>query len=220
MPKLDHFLTKARTGTHLLVGLTGGVASGKSTVARQMAACGAITIDFDLLAREIVEPGQPALAEIVAHFGSDVLNADGTLNRRRLSKLVFTHPQKRRELERITHPAIYTAFRAALGRCTAASRGGVVQAVVPLLVEVNLQSWFDHLIVVYVPRAQQLERLMARDGITAVEAEAILAAQLPLHKKLRHADFIVRNDGDREATRNQVAFIWRALTGKTPSATP
>ncbi|HYG66879.1 MAG TPA: dephospho-CoA kinase, partial [Anaeromyxobacteraceae bacterium] len=170
-----------------LVGLTGGIATGKSTFAAALRALGAPVIDADRLAREVVEPGRPALAEIVRAFGPGVLAPDGSLDRRRLGAIVFADPEARRRLEAITHPAIRAAMREETARLAAAGHA-VAFYDVPLLYEVGLEREVDAVVVVYAPRAAQLERLRRRDGLDAAGAEARLAAQLPIDEKAARAD--------------------------------
>lgn len=178
-----------------LVGLTGGIATGKSTFAAALRALGAPVIDADRLAREVVAPGQPALAEIVRAFGPDVLEPGGGLDRRRLGAIVFADPEARRRLEAITHPAIRAAMRAEAARLASAGHA-VAFYDVPLLYEVGLERDVDAVVVVYAPRAVQLARLQRRDGLAPAEAEARLAAQLPIDEKAARADVVVDNPDD------------------------
>jgi dephospho-CoA kinase len=177
-----------------LIGLTGGIATGKSTFADALRARGVPVVDADALARAVVAPGSPALAEIVRTFGPDVLDGQGGLDRRRLGARVFSDPKMRRRLEAITHPAI----REAMGAETAGlARAGHPIAFydAPLLYEVGLDSAVDSVVVVYAPREAQLARLAARDGASAADAEARLAAQWPVDEKAARADFLVDNTG-------------------------
>jgi dephospho-CoA kinase len=200
--------TVKRNYNYLLLGVTGGIASGKTVVAEMLEALGAPLIDFDLLARQVVEPGKPAFKEIVGYFGKQILHEDGTLDRKKLSKIIFQDPEKRTHLEGITHPPIYEAFFKRVSDITDKDPAAIIQAVVPLLIEKNLQSMFDKVLVVYVPEAQQIERLVERDGITREEAVQILRAQLPIDEKLAYADFVVNNEASVEETRKQVEEIW------------
>lgn len=202
----------------LILGVTGGIASGKSTVARMLEELGAPAIDFDLLARDVVAPGQPAYEEIVAHFGNEVIREDKTLDRKRLSAIVFRDPAKRRALEGMTHPRILTAFGRRLAEIASKDRHAIVQAVVPLLYETHLESLFHRILVVYVPPEVQIERLMRRDGILREEAERILKAQIPIDVKAARADFVIYNKGSLDETRMAVKALWHTLTtaGKRP----
>jgi dephospho-CoA kinase len=175
----------------LRIGLSGGVASGKSSVAAAFHALGVPVVDADQLAREVVERGQPALAAIAAAFGADYLLPDGSLNRRRLRELVFSDPERRRQLEEIVHPAVRAAEGAAL---TGVSAPYVVVAI-PLLAETGQQHRFDRVLVVDCPEALQKSRLMARDGSSATEADAMLAAQATRAARLAIADDVLDNSG-------------------------
>jgi len=195
----------------LLLGLTGGIASGKTTVANMLADLGAYTIDFDVLAREVVEPGKPAWREIIDFFGRQVLNEDDTLNRKKLSDIVFTDMEKRKKLESFTHPRIHQEFVRQVNEITAKDPNAIIQAVIPLLIELNLQYIFHKIIVVYIPYEKQVERLMTRDGISREQAENILNAQLPIDEKLGYADFVIHNEGSLGQTKKQVKELWAKL---------
>lgn len=192
------------------IGLTGGIASGKTTVANLFAELGATIIDTDVIAREVVAPGQPALEEIAAAFGSEVLQPDGSLDRGALRARVFASTDDRERLEAITHPRI----RAETLR-QADEAGGLYQLiVVPLLVESPLRDSVDRILVVDCPEEAQIERLMARDADSEEQARRILAAQASRSERLAIADDVVSNDGSIEDTRRQVAAlheIYRSL---------
>lgn len=181
----------AFTDSHLRIGLTGGIASGKSTVARLFAERGVPVIDLDQVAREVVEPGEPALADIIAEFGAEVLDADGRLDRAMLRTRVFRDPQARERLEKLLHPRILEA-----GVRHASTAGGPYQVIVaPLLVEFGLTGWVDRVLVVDCPAEAQLERLLARDGGDEALARAILAAQASREQRLAAADDVIVNEG-------------------------
>ena len=185
------------------IGLTGGIASGKSTVAEMFAELGATIIDTDVIAREVVAPGKPALAEIVAEFGDDIVDSDGRLQRSRLRGIVFADDAARRRLEAIVHPRI----RAETVR-QADSAGGPYQLiVVPLLVESPLREFVDRVLVVDCSEETQIERLMARDAATKDEARQILAAQASREERLAIADDVIRNDQSVANTRQQVVAL-------------
>lgn len=187
----------------LRIALTGGIASGKSTVADAFAALGVPVIDSDALAREIVAPGTPGLADVVARFGTAILQADGTLDRRRLRAIVFEDAAARADLEALTHPRI----RALMAE-RAASAGGPYQIhMIPLLVEGGRAREFDRVLVVDCPESLQLERLMRRDGMTAEAARAMLAAQAPRAARRALADDLLVNDGDRATVAAAVARL-------------
>ncbi len=196
----------------LRIGLTGGIASGKTTVAELFAARGVPVIDTDQIARDIVQPGQPALGEIAATFGPTVLGADGLLDRAALRQRVFADPGERRRLEAILHPRI----RAELERRSAAAGGPYQLLVIPLLVEGGGQTRLDRVLVVDCPESLQVARLVARDGGSEAAARAILAAQASRERRLSAADDVIVNDGDRAALATAVAALdsrYRRLAG-------
>ena len=202
---------KDMKATHLIVGVTGGIASGKSTVARMLQESGAPAVDFDALARRIVEPGEPAYEEVVAFFGTEALQSDGRLDRKKLGAIVFQDESKRKTLESITHPRIVEAFLEQVREITARDADAILLAVIPLLFEANLRNLVHKTLLVYVPREMQIQRLIKRDGISREAAESILKAQLPIDEKLGYADFVVHNEGTLEETRKQVAKVWDEL---------
>ena len=189
------------------VGLTGGIASGKSVVAAELAARGAIIIDADVLAREVVEPGTPALAAIIDRFGPQVLS-DGQLDRTRLAQIVFADPLARRDLERIVHPAV-RARAAELER--AAGAAAVVVHVIPLLVETGQQEDFDLVVTVDVDHETQIKRLIARNGYTRAEAESRIAAQASREDRRIAADVVLDNTGSVAQLREQIDALWAEL---------
>lgn len=195
----------------LLLGVTGGIASGKTTVANMLAELGAKVVDFDLIARKLVEPGQPALKEIVDYFGTQVLKQDGTLDRKKLSQIVFQDMEKRKKLESFIHPRIGKEVLRQVNIFAEQDPNAIIQLVVPLMIEQNLQYQCHKLLVVYVPEEIQIQRLMERDKITRDQAQAMLKAQLPIEEKLGYADFVIRNDGSLEETRRQVKELWEKL---------
>lgn len=202
---------------HVIVGLTGGIAGGKSTVSGMFRDLGARLIDFDVLARNVVAPGTLGLAKVVDFFGKQILGSDGTLDRRRLSGIVFQDPEKRRALERLIHPDIHQAFDREVSRITADQPDAIIVAEVPLLVEADLMHLFDTIVVVYASEQVQIERLLRRPDVTRQAAVEMLAAQLPAEEKKKHADHMVVNDGSLESTRRQVQAVWEeliALQGK------
>jgi len=195
----------------LLVGLTGGIASGKSTVSRQLAELGCHVIDADVLAREVVAPGEPALEAIVATFGPEVLRPDGTLDRARLGALVFTDAARRKQLEAITHPAIQARRRATLDALAAEGFDGLVVQDAALLIEVGAAAHVDRLVVVYAEPAVQRERLVRRDGLDPAEAERRIASQMPLGEKVKLAHYVIDNSDSPEETAAQVRAVHAAL---------
>jgi dephospho-CoA kinase len=190
------------------VGLTGGIASGKSLVADELAARGAVVIDADVLAREVVEPGTDGLAAVVERFGNGVLAA-GRLDRARLGQIVFADTAARRDLERIVHPAVRARAAELEG---AAPPDAVVVQVIPLLVETGQQDKFDFVVVVDVDPATQLARLVARDGLDAADAQARLAAQASQKERRAVADVVIDNRGNVTDLKAQIGPLWQFLT--------
>ena len=188
----------------LVVGLTGGIGSGKSTVAAMLARRGAVVIDADAIAREVVEPGSPALAALVERFGPDILDAGGSLDRKALAARAFADEESRKALEAITHPAIGEEF---LRRISDAPEGSVVIHDVPLLVEGGMAARYAAVIVVEAPRDVRLDRLEQR-GIDRADAEARMAAQASDAERREVATWIVDNSGDLDGLEEQVDAIW------------
>ena len=185
------------------VGLTGGIASGKSTAAKFFGALGIPILDSDQVARDVVEPGQPPLERLVERFGPKILTPDGHLDRPALRDIVFSDPKARADLEALTHPAIGAAMEA-----RSATAGGPYQIlVIPLLVEKNLAAHVDRVLVVDCDEELQIRRLRDRDGSTAEQVQAILKAQVPRAARLKAADDVIRNDKDMSAVRDQVATL-------------
>jgi dephospho-CoA kinase len=189
-----------------VLGLTGGIGSGKSMVAQMFARLGAAVIDADQLAREVVEPGQPALEEIAATFGRDVLLPDGRLDRAKLAGIIFADPVERAKLDAITHPRI----RARMDEEIRARRSGpgVLIVDIPLLYENDRTYSVERVIVVWVDPQTQLRRIRQRDGLSADAAGQRIAAQMPLEAKRARADHVIDNSGTREDTRRQVEAIY------------
>ncbi len=194
-----------------MLGVTGGIASGKSTVSKMLGELGSPLIDFDLIARQVVEPGTPGLAKIVDYFGRQVLAEDGFLDRKKMSDIVFGDMEKRKKLEGFTHPPIYEAFFEQVEAISKKDPEAIIQVAVPLLIELNLQYLFDKLLVIHVPAEVQIERLANRDGISQEEAANILKAQLAIDEKLQFADFVVDNTKDLAYTQQQIEAVWEQL---------
>jgi dephospho-CoA kinase len=195
----------------LLVGITGGIATGKSTVVQMFKERGAKVIDFDLLAREVVEKGQPAWKDIVDYFGGQILNEDGSINRKKLGEIVFKDLEKKKTLEAFTHPRIHRRFLDEVERIAKEEVNPIILADIPLLIEQNLQYIFHKIILVYANQEIQLERLMKRDNITREQAFAIMRTQLPIEEKQGYADYVIYNERDLEHTKGQVEQVWKAL---------
>jgi dephospho-CoA kinase len=196
-----------------VIGLTGGIASGKSAVARLLVERGAAVVDADLLARRVVEPGQPALAELVLRFGPSILTADGTLDRKRLGALAFGDEAARRDLNRITHPRIAAASAQAIAEWSDAG-ANVVFYEAALLVENRTHAGLAGLVVVAAPPEVQEARVMARDNLTLEEARARIAAQLPLAEKVKVATWVIDNGSDREALAREVDRVAGEIEAK------
>ena len=195
----------------LLVGLTGSIATGKSTVSAMFRSLGCVVLDADMLAREVVEPGEPALAQIVEEFGREVLQPDGTLDRKRLGAIVFGDPARRKRLEQITHPAIRDRFLRHLAELEARGFDGIVLWDAPVMIETGGHRAMEKLVVVATDEATQRARLQARDGIDAVEAARKIGSQMPVAEKAKLADYVIDNAGDRAATEAQVREVHAAL---------
>ena len=192
----------------LLVGLTGGIASGKTLVTDYFKSFGALIIDADLLAREVVVPGSPGLETLSAHFGPTILADDGTLDRAALRHIVFADPAELDFLDQTLHPLIRQSSDERIADAGKEGHAYVIYAV-PLLLETRQQNRFDRIVVIDVPESVQLQRLLARDGSTETEARAILAAQTDREHRLAIADDIIDNAGTKAETRAQVSQLHR-----------
>lgn len=190
------------------IALTGGIASGKSTVADMFAELGAVIIDSDVLAREVVEPGTPGLAEIVERFGPDILTGDGELNRPALGEIIFTDDEARKDLNAITHPRVR---QRAVELEESAPEGALIIQVIPLLIEANLVDGFDEVIVVDLPEELQLQRLMERNGFSRDEALSRIQAQASRAERLAVATHVIDNSQPLELTRAQVRLLHQQL---------
>jgi dephospho-CoA kinase len=197
------------------VGLTGGIGSGKSEVARRLAALGAVVVDADALAREAVAPGTQGLARVVEEFGAGVLAADGSLDRPALGRLAFADPQALERLEAIVHP--YVARRSA-ELMAAAPADAVVVYDVPLLVEKHLEAGYDVVVVVEAPEDVRLRRLAEHRGMAEADARARIAAQASAGQRAAVADVVLDNDGDLDALEDAVTALWRRLEQRAAAA--
>jgi dephospho-CoA kinase len=195
-----------------VVGLTGGIATGKSTVAAILAEAGAAIVDADRLAHEVVRKATPAWQAVVQQFGPDILQADGEIDRGRLGAMVFADPEARRALERIVHPHVFREMAAAIENLTRSGTARLIVCDIPLLIESGLQRFFPVVILVAVPETLQVQRLMARDGLAPADALARVHAQMPIERKKAFATHVIDNSGTREATRLQVERLVAALT--------
>ncbi|MBP2663258.1 MAG: coaE [Firmicutes bacterium] len=196
-----------------LIGLTGGIASGKSTVSQMLRESGAFIVDADKLSREITQPGKPAWREIIEKFGQGLVQDNGEIDRKRLGQLVFANKQARAELEQITHPRIEAAAIAAVKAATA---GGfdVIVLDAPLLIEAGWHTKVDAVWIVYVDEQTQLTRLMSRDNSCEQAARSRINAQLALTEKLKYADVVIDNNNTIETTKKNVLKSWNELARK------
>ena len=195
----------------LTVGLTGGIGSGKSTVAKMFKDEGVYVIDLDELARHVVEPDKPAWRDVIAHFGTGILNPNRTLNRSALAKMVFSDPKGRKVLEGFTHPRIFEEQYALLEAIKDNDPCSVVVIEFPLLFELCFQKKFDKIILVYISREKQIGRARERDGLSEEEVVKRLNAQIPIDEKRALADYVIDNEGSLGNTRDQVRGIMKVL---------
>ncbi len=199
------------------VGLTGGIASGKTAVSNRLRDLGAYVIDADVLARDVVQPGQPALAALVERFGGDILTAAGNLDRAKLAGVVFADQDARRDAESIIHPAVR---RRAAEMEAVAPANAVIVHVIPLLVETGQADDFDVVVVVDVAPEVQISRLRARNGLDEAAARARLAAQATRAERLAVADVIIDNSGDLQDLHNAVDKAWRRISHRPQGEPP
>jgi dephospho-CoA kinase len=202
----------------LLVALTGGIASGKSTVARRLAEHGAVIVDADQVARQVVEPGEPALARIVEEFGPGVLAADGSLDRPALGAVVFGDPEGRLKLNAITHPAVSERSHALFAAAGAADPAAVVVYDVPLLVEAGRTDEFDLVVVVHAPAETRIARMIEHRGMTREEAQRRLSSQATDAERLAIADVVIDADGTLDETLIQADALWENLRARVGGA--
>ena len=196
-----------------VVGLTGGIATGKSSVARLLVEKGAVVIDADELAREAVRPGSAALDIVVATFGADMLLPDGTLDRKRMRSVIFGSDTKRRQLEQILHPEIKRLAEAAIVKAVTDGQR-IVFYMAPLLIEAGITDRVEEIWVVTVRPEIQLQRLMERDGVSQPEAQKIIQSQMPLAEKERYGQVLIDNSGTLEQTKQMIEVIWNREMGE------
>ncbi len=195
----------------MVVGLTGGIATGKSTVSNMFRQLGAPIVDADRIARWAVEPDRPAWLDLVAYFGEEILLPDRTVNRVKLGEIVFSDALKRDKLNRIVHPRVREESEKQIRQYLEADPKRPVIQDVPLLIETGLHSKMDKVIVVYADEPTQLRRLMERNDLSEKEAMQRIRAQMPIEAKRVYADYIIDNRGSIEETREQVIQIWEEL---------
>jgi dephospho-CoA kinase len=199
----------------MILGITGGIGSGKSMVANCFARLGAAVVSADALAREVVLPGSPVLQQLIKRFGTEIIDPDGALDRRALAAVIFSDPEARRDLNRIIHPAIGALAERRLRQFDAASPLVVYEA--PLLFEAGAEGRVDAVLVVRIEPQQQLQRLMTRDGLNETEARNRIEAQMPQVEKLARADYVIDNSGTPEETEAQVMDLFPRLSrGRVP----
>lgn len=198
-----------------IIGLTGGIASGKSTVSRALRDLGAIIIDADEVAHTIIEPGKPAWEDIVEHFGSGVLNPDQTIDREKLGAIVFNDPERLQELNQITHPRVGEQFKQMIKNIKNQQSDAVLFIEVPLLYETHMDRICDEIWVVWVDEETQIQRLMKRDGLSREDALKRIDAQMSLDEKARRADFIIDNRFSVEETIESATRYYNNIISKS-----
>jgi dephospho-CoA kinase len=208
----EDMINKLRgSDNRLLLGVTGSIATGKTTVAGMLEELGARTIDFDVLSRVVVEPDKPAWKDIVAFFGEQILAEDRTLDRTKLREIVFQDLEKKKKLESFQHPRIFEEFIKQVEQYAGENPNVIIQAVVPLLIEVNMQSLFHNILMVYASEDEQKKRLMSRDGASEEMAMNMIRSQLTVDEKKGYCDLVVDNSGSLNQTRQQVKKLWQKL---------
>ncbi|GMK43875.1 dephospho-CoA kinase [Paenibacillus glycanilyticus] len=192
------------------IGLTGGIATGKSTVAAMLVERGAMLVDADQVAREVVMPGEPALEAVASAFGQAVIHTDGTLDRKALGGIVFNNRDLLAQLENILHPAIRNRMQQRIRQYEEQNPRQLVVADIPLLYETGQEKLYDGVMVVYVPQELQLKRLMERNGIAEEEAQRRIGLQMDIEQKRGRADWVIDNSGSLDETRRQVGDFWKS----------
>jgi dephospho-CoA kinase len=198
----------------LNVGLTGGIASGKSTVARMFVARGAYLIDFDKLAHEVQEPGKKAWQEIIKYFGEGIITSDDLIDRNRLAQIVFTDKKKLAALNNIVHPLVYELWQERLGEIKKHEKHAIVLSDVPLLFEGKMKDLFDLTLLILISPEEQISRLMARNGLSRDDAQLRLKNQMPIADKIGLADIVIDNQNDLSQTEKKVSEIWQQLKAR------
>jgi len=198
----------------VIAGLTGGIASGKSTASAFLADAGAVIVDADIIAREVVQKNRPAWLEIVRAFGRSILLPGGEINRFLLGEIIFNDPAQKQVLNRIVHPEVIAETATRLAEIEKNQPGAVVILEVPLLIESGMDTGLSDIIVVYVPEPVQIQRLIARDALTQVQAQARIRSQMPIEEKKRRATIVIDNSGSREDTRSISLTVYQRLKKK------
>ncbi len=198
----------------LIAGLTGGIASGKSTVSRMFREAGAELIDADEIAREVVKKGNPAWSKIKAHFGEEILLPDGEINRDLLGKIIFHDHSQKKELNRIVHPFVFQKMEKNIVNAESGNPNAIVILDVPLLIETGLYHNLSDIILVYIPENLQLERLIARDHISEIDAKARIRSQMPIDEKKQFVSILIDNSMSYEKTKEKVLDVFQILHEK------
>jgi dephospho-CoA kinase len=198
----------------LNVGLTGGIACGKSTVAKMFVKNGAYLIDFDKLAHKVQEPGKPAWKKVINHFGEEILQPDKKIDRVKLGDIVFADKRKLIELDKIIHPLVYQEWRALLEKISKKEKNAIILSDVPLLFEGNMQHLFDSTVLVLIAPDEQIRRLIARNRVSKKEAEKRLKSQMSINEKIALADIVIDNEGSILETEKRVGQVWQELLQK------
>jgi len=204
--------------SRMVVGVTGGIATGKTSVCLIFKRLGAIVIDADQIGKEIVKDDKRILSELVAAFGRDILTGNGCLDRRKLGKIVFAHPEARRKLNQILHPPLLKRLHTAIELAREKDPDGIIVVDAALIVEWGIVSWFDALVVVVSSRRDQIERLVKKGGLTFREAEERVDSQLPTREKVLRAHYVIPNDRDLSVLRKRSVTTWRLLLTKSRSS--
>lgn len=202
----------------IIAGLTGGIASGKSTVSKYLSEAGAKIIDADAIAREVVKPGTPGYDAILAFFGRPILLPGGDIDRKRLGEIIFNDPEKKARLDAIVHPLVFERSAEMIARIAAETPDAVVIMDVPLLMEAGMERGLAEVIVVYVPESLQLERLMNRDGIDEQAAMARIRSQMPIEEKRKRATLVIDNSSSRSDSRRQTLAVFNRLEQRSKTA--
>ena len=202
----------------IIAGLTGGIASGKSTISRFLSDAGAQVVDADNIAREVVKPGTPGYDAILAFFGRTILLPDGDIDRKRLGEIIFNHPDKKARLDAIVHPLVFERSAEMIAQIAAETPDAVVILDVPLLMETDMGRDLEEVIVVYAPETLQLERLMNRDGIDEQAAMARIRSQMPIEEKRKRATLVIDNSGSLADSRRQALAVFNRLRQRPKNA--
>jgi len=195
----------------LIVGLTGGIASGKSIVAKVFRDLGAHIIDADRIVHALLEPGQLAWEEVIEYFGPGIVLPDKTIDRRKLGEIVFNNAEKRTWLNQCLHPKVFAAYTASVKHLSTRAPHALIVFDAALLIETGYHKKMDRIVVVYADEEQQIERLMSRDKFSRDQALARISSQMPLCEKLKHADYVIENTGTREETEQQAREVFQKL---------